>query len=83
MVAFFSTTAIAFVQDDVFIAVGFKSTTISMLLPLKHIYGGGFMSRCYMTPQKSIPIAAVPKNTAIDPMYSNGPIKHCNSTNFF
>ena len=65
-------------QDDVFIAVGFKSTAISMLLPLKHIYGGSFMSRRYMTPQKSIPIAAAPKNTAIDPMYSNGPIKHRN-----
>ena len=45
--------------------------------PLKHIYYG-FMSRCCRTSQKTIPIAEVPKNAAIDPMYGDGPKKHCN-----
>ena len=65
-------------QDDVFIATGFRSTAISTLPPLKHIYGGGFMSYRCMTLQKIIPIVAVPKNAAIDPMYSDGPKKRRN-----
>ena len=62
-------------QNDVFIAVGFWSAVISKLLPLKHIYYGGFMSCRCRTPQKTILIAIVPKNAVIDPMYSGGPKK--------
>ena len=76
---FLSITAIASAQDDVFIATGFKSATISMLSLLKHIYGGGFMSRRSRMSQKTIPIAAVPKNTVIDPMYSSSPKKGRNT----
>ena len=65
---FLSIAAIEFVQDDVFIAAGFRSATISMLSLLKHIYGNGFMSRRSRMLRKTIPIAAVPKNTIIDPM---------------
>ena len=42
---------------------------ISTLPLLKHIYGCGFMSCYYRMLQKSIPIAAVPNNATIDPMY--------------
>ena len=62
---FFSIAAIASVQNDVFIATGFRSAAISTLSPLKHIYGSGFMSRHYRMSQKTIPIVAVPKNAAI------------------
>ena len=58
---FFSTTAIASTQNGVFIVAGFRSAAISTLPPLKHIYGDSFMSHHYRTPQKTIPIAAVPK----------------------
>ena len=36
------------------------------------------MSRHCRMPQKTIPIAAVQKNAAIDPMYSSDPKKHRN-----
>ena len=36
------------------------------------------MSRRYRTLQKTLPIAAVTKNAAIDLMYSGGPKTHCN-----
>ena len=51
---------------------------ISTLSPLKLIYGGDFLSRHCRTLQKTIPIAAIPKNAAIDPMYSDSPKKRCN-----
>ena len=72
---FLSIAAIASAQDDVFIVAGFKSATMSMLSLLRHIYGGCFMSRRSRMLQKTIPIAAVPKNTVIDPMYSSNPKK--------
>ena len=72
---FLSIATISYAQDDVFIAAGFRSATISMLSLLKHIYGGCFMSRRSRMLQKTIPIAAVPKNTVIDPMYSSSPKK--------
>ena len=61
----FYIVAKVFAQNDIFIAVGFWSTAISKLTPLKHIYCGGFMARCYRMPQKTRATAAVPKNTAI------------------
>jgi len=76
--AFFSTATIVSMQNDIFIAVGFWSTTISKLTLLKHIYCGSFMSHRCRTPQKTILIATVPKNTAIEHMYSGGPKKHLN-----
>ena len=72
---FLSIAAIASAQDDVFIVAGFKSATMSMLSLLRHIYGGCFMSRRSRMLQKTIPTAAVPKNTVIDPMYSSSPKK--------
>ena len=36
------------------------------------------MSHRCRTPQKTIPIATVPKNAAIEHMYSGGPKKHLN-----
>ena len=76
---FLSIAAIASAQDDVFIVAGFRSATISMLSLLKHIYGGGFVSRRSRMSQKTIPIAAVPKNIVIDPMYSSSPKKGRNT----
>ena len=69
---------IAFAQNDIFIAAGFWSAAISPLPLLKHIYCSGFRSRHYRTPQKTIPIVAVLKTVAIDPMYSGGPKKRYN-----
>ena len=52
---------------------GFWSAAIALLLPLKQVYCGSFMSRRCRTPQKTLPIAAVTKNAAIDLMYNGGP----------
>ena len=57
----FSTAAIVSTQNDIFIVASFWSATISKLPPLKLIYCSSFMSYHCRTPQKTIPIAAVPK----------------------
>ena len=46
-------------------------------MPLKQTYCGGSMYCHYSAPQKIRTIVAVPKNTAIDPMYSSGSKKRC------
>ena len=75
IVAFSSTVAVVPAQNDVFIAVAYRSAAISKLPLLKHIYWGGFMSHHCRTLQKTIPIATVLKNAAIDPTYSDSPKK--------
>ena len=55
----FYIAAILYVRNDIFIAAGFWSATISKLTPLKHIYCGGSMSRHCRTPQKTRAIATV------------------------
>ena len=52
---------------------GFWSASIALLPPLKQVYCGSFMSHHCRTPQKTLPIAAVTKNAAIDLMYNGGP----------
>ena len=49
-----------------------QTGTISKLTPLKHIYCGGFMSRCCKMSQKTRAIAAVPKKTPQYATYSGG-----------
>lgn len=70
--AVFYTAAIVSTQNDIFIVVRFSSTTISTLMPLKHIYCGGSMSLYCRTPQKTRATVAVQWNAAIDPIYSGG-----------
>ena len=53
-----------------------QTGTISKLTPLKHIYCGGFMSRCCKMSQKTRAIAAVPKKTPQYATYSGGFCTH-------
>ena len=84
--AFSYAATIVSVENDMFIAVGFWSAAMSIYTPLIHTYCSGLLSCHNRTPQKTIPIAAVTKNTTIDPIYNSGP-KKCHNmqhiTSFF